>query len=82
MSLKLDDRLAKTGTRFLLFPQPRFLRKDDDSGPVFPEPEVVVVSVPPEQIQPGPADERMFVVDAVSNTVSPGISSRSSPGWS
>jgi hypothetical protein len=65
MSLQLDARLAGTGTRFLLFPQPRFLRRDDGSGPVFPEPEVVAVSVPPDAIEPGPADERMFVVDAV-----------------
>ncbi len=65
MSLRLDRQLAETGTRFLIFPQPRFLRKQDGS-PLFPEPEEVAVSVPPERIQAGPADDRMFVVDAVS----------------
>jgi hypothetical protein len=66
MSLELDLRLAETGTRFRIFPQPRFLMKGDGSGPLFPEPEVVVVSVPPAAMRPGPADDRMFVVDAVS----------------
>jgi hypothetical protein len=66
MSLQLDSKLAETGTRFRIFPQPRFLRRADGSGPLFPEPEVVVISVPPAAIQPGPADDRMFVVDAVS----------------
>jgi hypothetical protein len=32
---------------------------------LFPEPEEVIVSVPAGEVQPGPADERMFVVDAV-----------------
>jgi hypothetical protein len=65
MSRELDERLTETGTRFLLFPQPRFLMKADGSGPLFSVPETVTVSVPPEAMQPGPADERMFVVDAV-----------------
>jgi hypothetical protein len=65
MSRELDMRLTETGTRFRLFPQPRFLRKADDSGPLFPEPDTVAVSVPPGQIEPGPADDRMFVVDAI-----------------
>jgi len=64
MSLQLDSRLAGTGTRFRIFPQPRFLMKDDGSGPVFPEPEVVTISVPPDKMQDGPADDRMFVIDA------------------
>jgi hypothetical protein len=67
MSLRLDRRLAESGTRFLLFAQPRFLTKDDGS-PLFPRPEVVTVSVPPEAIQPGPADDRMFVIDAKGKT--------------
>ena len=67
MSLKLDERLADTGTRFLLFPQPRFLRRDDGT-PLFPQPETVAISVPPDAIQPGPADDRMFVVDAKGKT--------------
>lgn len=58
MSMKLDADLAETGTRFRIFPQPRFLES-------IREPEVIRVSVPPSKIQPGPADERMFVVDAV-----------------
>jgi hypothetical protein len=66
MSLKLDHRIAETGTRFRIFPQPRFLLKADGSGPLFPEPEEVVVSVEPESMQAGPADDRMFVIDAVS----------------
>ncbi|GAA5149315.1 hypothetical protein GCM10023321_12980 [Pseudonocardia eucalypti] len=64
MSQQLDAQLANVGTRFLIFPQPRFLTKDDGT-PVFPEPEEVIVSVPPAEMQPGPADDRMFVVDAV-----------------
>jgi hypothetical protein len=66
MSLQLDSRLAETGTRFRIFPQPRFLQKAGGAGPLFPEPEVVVVSVPPAAMRPGPADDRMFVIDAVS----------------
>jgi hypothetical protein len=61
---QLDARLEGTGTRFLLFPQPAFLTKSDGS-PVFPTPETVTIAVPPDEIQPGPADERMFVVDAL-----------------
>ncbi len=66
MSLQLDSKLVETGTRFRIFPQPRFLLRADGSGPLFPEPEVVIISVPPAAMQPGPADNRMFVVDAVS----------------
>ena len=65
MSVKLDEELAATGTRFRIFPQPRFLMKADGSGPLFPEPEELAVSVPPAEMQPGPADSRMYVVDAV-----------------
>ena len=65
MSRQLDNRLARTGTRFHVFPQPRFLGRADGSGPLFPEPEEVIISVPPERMQPGPADDRMYVVDAV-----------------
>ncbi len=45
----------RQGTRFLLFPQPRFLDK-------FQEPEVVEVSSPPGNVGPGPSDERMYTV--------------------
>jgi hypothetical protein len=58
MSMQLDARLAQTGTRFKIFPQPRFL-------PSFSKPEVVTVSVPAGAVRAGPADDRMFVVDAV-----------------
>lgn len=65
MSLQLDRSLADSGTRFRIFPQPRYLQKADGSGPLFAEPEEVVVSVPQGAVRPGPADDRMFVVDAV-----------------
>src|SRR5262252_1192824 len=58
MSIALDATLRQTGTRFRLFAQARYL-------PSFSEPEVVYVSTPPDQIQPGPADDRMFVIDAI-----------------
>lgn len=59
MSVMLDNKLATTGTgtRFLIFPQPRFLKK-------FTKPEVVTINVPPGEVKAGPEDERMFVVDA------------------
>ena len=58
MSRKLDAAIAETGTRFLIFPQPRFIE-------FFEQPEVVKVTIPPNQILPGPADDRMYVLDAV-----------------
>ncbi|WP_051580564.1 hypothetical protein [Pseudonocardia acaciae] len=64
MSQRLDAQIANIGTRFRIFPQPRFLKKDDGT-PLFPEPEEVTISVPPGEMRPGPADGRMFVVDAV-----------------
>ncbi|MEU4560986.1 hypothetical protein AB0F72_21615 [Actinoplanes sp. NPDC023936] len=64
MSLELDRRLAETGTRFRIFPQPRFLTKADGS-PLFAEPETIVVAPSPGAIERGPADDRMFVVDAI-----------------
>ncbi|MDQ4119465.1 MAG: hypothetical protein M3235_21270 [Actinomycetota bacterium] len=64
MSLELDARLADAGTRFRIFPQPPFLTKNDGT-PLFGVPEVVTVSVPPNEMRPGPADDRMYVVDAV-----------------
>ena len=60
MSVALDRRLENVGTKFRIFPQPRFL-------PGFEEPELITVSLPPDEIQPGPADNRMFVVDAINN---------------
>ncbi len=58
MSVRLDKKLASTGTKFKLFSQPRFLQS-------FREPETVYVSLPPGQVKPGPADDRMYVVDAI-----------------
>ncbi len=43
------------GTRFLLFPQPPFLKG-------FEEPEVVEVSSPAGSVGPGPSDDRMYAV--------------------
>ncbi|GAA4959247.1 hypothetical protein [Actinoplanes utahensis] len=65
MSVELDRRLAESGTKFRIFPQPRFLTKEGTDEPLFAEPEVVVLSVEPAAMQPGPADDRMFVVDAI-----------------
>jgi hypothetical protein len=58
MSMQLDAAIAETGTKFLIFPQPRYIK-------FFEQPEVVRVTMPPDKIQPGPADERMYVKDAV-----------------
>lgn len=58
MSMKLDDAVSKKGTKFLVFPQPGFLEG-------FKDPETIFVSVAPSDIQPGPADTRMQVIDAV-----------------
>ncbi len=56
MSMKLDADAKQNGTRFKLFPQPRFL-----DG--FAEPEIVHINVPTNRIAAGPADDRMFVID-------------------
>jgi len=61
MSLKLDARVQSTGTRFLVFPQPRFL----DS---FAEPETVTISIPAGQVEDGPTDDRMYVLDVPNKT--------------
>ena len=58
MSFQLDANLRETGTRFLILPLPHYVDPDV-------EPETVIVSVPPDEIKAGPADSRMFVVDAV-----------------
>lgn len=58
MSVKLDADLLGTGTKFRLFPQPRFLEP-------FREPETVWVSPRAGSVGPGPADDRMYVVDPV-----------------
>ena len=49
------DRL---GTRFRLFPRPPYAHPDS-------LPEVVSISLAPEQIGPGPSDHRLFVIDPI-----------------
>jgi hypothetical protein len=61
MSLKLDKTVTQTGTKFRIFPQPRYLES-------FQEPETIHVSLPPEKIGAGPQDDRMFVLDAANKT--------------
>lgn len=56
MSWKMDQYLKQHGTRFLLYPQPPFLDGHDS-------PETVWVSSPPGSLMPGPADDRMYLVD-------------------
>lgn len=58
MSMRLDAAIAEIGTKFRIFPQPRFLE-------AFREPETIRVSIPPSEIAPGPADDRMYVLDAI-----------------
>src|SRR3954468_11989407 len=53
-----DARVRAFGTRVRLFPQAPFL-------PGFGEPEVVWLSPPAGTVLPGPADDRLYVVDAV-----------------
>jgi hypothetical protein len=55
--LFLDTRYARTGTRFRVYPQPKFL-------PGFARPVTVHVDSTPGTIGIGPADARMYVVDA------------------
>ena len=57
--LALDFR--EHGTRFRLFPQSPLLTD-------YQEPETVWVSLAPSEIAPGPADRRMYVVDAIDKT--------------
>lgn len=60
-----------SGTRFKLFPQPRFL-------PGYEQPEVVRVSIPPALIRAGPSDDRMYVLDAVDKAP---YAADAIPGW-
>jgi len=50
--------LEARGTRFLLYPQPPILAPTQ-------APETVWVSPPAGSIEPGPADDRMYVIDAI-----------------
>ncbi|MEM7173156.1 MAG: hypothetical protein AAF530_23535 [Pseudomonadota bacterium] len=61
MSIDLDKRVRGKGTKFRLFAQSPTL---DD----FKTPEVVWVSSPKGSLNPGPADHRMYVVDAIDKT--------------
>ena len=58
MSVKLDADLKGKGTKFRLFPQPGFLEP-------YQEPETVWISPRAGSIGPGPADDRMYVVDTI-----------------
>ncbi len=66
MLVKLDSEHRRKGTRFKLFAQPRFLE-------AFKEPETVWVSPPAGSVGPGPADERMYVIDPIDKTRPYGI---------
>ncbi|MGI9500522.1 MAG: hypothetical protein ACR2P3_10815 [Geminicoccaceae bacterium] len=61
MSLELDRRLRNTGTKFRLHAQTPVMQ-------AFTEPETVWVSSPAGSLRAGPADERMYVVDAIDKT--------------
>jgi hypothetical protein len=66
------------GTRFKLFPQPRFLED-------FSEPEVVMVSSPPGSLGPGPQDHRMYTIFPVGKEKPYGIAAQgeeaAAPPW-
>ncbi len=58
MPTEQDQLLQSTGTRFKLYPQAPVLA-------AFTEPETVWVSRKPGSIQPGPADDRLYVVEPI-----------------
>jgi hypothetical protein len=58
MPVPLDVAVRRRGTRFRLFPQLPALE-------AFREPETVWVSRPAGTVAPGPADDRMYVIDAL-----------------
>jgi hypothetical protein len=58
MSIDLMRRCRQCGTRFRLFPQPRFLEKA-------PEPETVWLLPTAGTLGAGPSDDRMYVVDPI-----------------
>jgi hypothetical protein len=58
MSIGLVHRCRHRGTRFRLFPQPRFIKP-------FHEPETVWLWPDAGTIGPGPADDRMYVIDPI-----------------
>ncbi len=57
MSIKLDTEVQQNGTKFRVYPQPPYIEGFKDT-------ETIWVSVPPNMIEPGPADDRMKVIDA------------------
>jgi len=57
----LDARYRQTGTRFRIYPQPRWLKGVG-------KPAVIYVNAAPHTIQSGPEDERIYVVDARKKT--------------
>lgn len=61
MPIGLETGVRDLGTKFLLFPQAPYI-----AG--YGEPERVWVSPPAGSIGPGPADDRMYVVDVVDKT--------------
>ena len=61
MSLELDARLRDQGTKFKLYAQSPVMED-------FAEPETVWVSSPAGSLRAGPADDRMYVVDAIDKT--------------
>jgi hypothetical protein len=58
MPMDLDVSFGASGTRFLLYPQAPVM-------PGYAAPEVVWASPPAGTIAPGPADDRMYVVDPI-----------------
>lgn len=58
MSIQLDLRRRREGTRFRLYPQPPY-------AAAAPELETVWVSPPAGSVGPGPSDDRMYVVDPI-----------------
>lgn len=52
----LDGESARLGTRFWIFPQPPFI-------PGYEQPDRVWLSMPRDEIGPGPSDSAMYVVD-------------------
>lgn len=64
--LNLNERFKATGTRFKVLTQPRFL-----SG--FEHPEQIWVSTRPSEIQPGPCDRRLSIIDAIGKSHTKGF---------
>lgn len=58
--------VQREGTRFRLFAQPPFLKPSQ-------EPETIWVSSPVGTVGPGPADERMYVIDPIGKRLAYGV---------